>query len=248
VPPPPAPPAPPPAPPRPASPGGLGQAPDWQARAIDAKAERVGEIFQGVAAKSDGRSDWYIPLVQGRCYLFSGVGDATIEKLYFFLWDPQNSRVDTVKPYGAMVVSRYCAPTSGSYHVQLKVAEGNGAYALGTYAVAGPATTVPVDLEELGRARVAAAVAGALPYGTPLVLAPGAGKANWSLNLGAGSCLNGTCARSCGSPADCPTGYGCDTLVGAMEKANGGKLSRQDDDPMLRAASAAAGRVCYRVR
>lgn len=180
---------------RPAGTGGLVQAPDWQARALEPKAERVGEIFQGVAAKSDGRSDWYVSLVQGRCYLFSGTGDATVEKLFFFLWDPQGNRVDTVKPYGALVVSRYCAPASGSYHVQLKVGDGKGAYALGTYVVPGPAATAavnpvnPMNLDELCRARAAAAGANALPYGAPLVApAAGAGRANWSLNLEPGSC------------------------------------------------------------
>ena len=177
------------APARPASTGGLAQAPDWLARALEPRAERTGEIFQGTAAKSDGRSDWFIPLSQGRCYLFSGAGDATVEKLFFFLWDPQNSRVDTVKPYGALVSSRYCAPTSGTYHVQLKVGDGKGAYALGTYVVPGPAPAAPVNLEELVRARAAAAGASALPYGTPLPApAPGAGRASWSLNLDPGAC------------------------------------------------------------
>lgn len=185
-------PAPLPAPPVPSAPptvGSLVNAPDWQAAGYDPGVRRIGSVLLGSAAKADGRSDFQVPLQQGSCYLLSGVGDSTVRRLFLFVWDPGDSRVLTVKPDGAMVRGWYCAAQSGSHHIQLKVAEGRGSYALGVYAAASTGPGAAPNFDALCDARAAAAVPDAVRV-TPLLTtpAPGTSRTSWPLNLMPGSC------------------------------------------------------------
>lgn len=169
--------------------GGLAQAPDRLAHALDPAAARVGTIFQGLAARPGERSDWSVPLEQGRCYLFSGTGDAGIGRLALAVRAPGGARVAAVRPGGALVSARYCAPASGSYRVQLRVEGGRGAYALGTYLVAPPdAPPPPLNLDTLCEARAAAAVEGAQLFGPIEPPGRGAARSSWPLNLFPGTC------------------------------------------------------------
>jgi len=169
--------------------GSLENAPDLQAAALDASAQRIGMVYQGIAEKSDGRSDWYVQLAQGQCYMFNAIGDSNVRKLFFYLWDPSDSRVQTVKPEGAMVSSRYCTKVAGNYHIQAKVAEGKGAYALGVYTLISAGASAGIDLDKLADARVAAAEPNVVRFGPPLPMpGPGAKRNQWSFNLSLGAC------------------------------------------------------------
>lgn len=182
-------PAPAPVPSAPPTVGSLTNAPDWQAAGHDPGVRRIGAVLIGSAAKADGRSDFQVPLQQGLCYLLSGVGDGTVRRLFLFVWDPADSRVLTVKPDGAMVRGWYCPAQSGSHHIQLKVAEGRGSYALGVYTTASAAPMGAPNFDALCDARAAAAVPDAQRV-SPLLTtpAPGTPRASWPLNLMPGSC------------------------------------------------------------
>ena len=113
--------------------------PDTLSLAVDQQAtvnapgyQRVGAIYRGAGAEG-GRSDWYLPLEGGRCYMFIGAGGAGVRKLYLYLWGPDNRRAADRRGPQPLAVMPFCAPYPGSYHVQAKIDDGAGEYRLGVY-------------------------------------------------------------------------------------------------------------------
>jgi hypothetical protein len=123
----------------PPPPGEVDPGPDTLSLAVDQQAsvnapgyQRVGAIYRGAGAEG-GRSDWYLPLEGGRCYMFIGAGGAGIRKLYLYLWGPDNRRAADRRTPFPLAVMPFCAPYHGSYHVQAKIDDGAGEYRLGVY-------------------------------------------------------------------------------------------------------------------
>ena len=53
------------------------------------------------ATTEDGRTDWNLPLQEGLCYTFSGIGGQGVKtQLYLYLWDQAEKRVATESPSG----------------------------------------------------------------------------------------------------------------------------------------------------
>jgi hypothetical protein len=123
----------------PPPPGEADPGPDTLSLAVDQQAgvnapgyQRVGAIYRGAGAEG-GRSDWYLPLEGGRCYMFIGAGGPGVRKLYLYLWGPDGRRVADRRNPGPLTVMPFCAPYHGSYHTQVKVDDGAGEYRLGVY-------------------------------------------------------------------------------------------------------------------
>jgi hypothetical protein len=95
-------------------------------------AERVGELFEGEADKTD----WYVQFDSGKCYWLIGAGEETVKELYLFLWDPKDKRITSNKAENGRVTVGHCAEVSGMYHFQAKVNTGEGKYKVGVYAKA----------------------------------------------------------------------------------------------------------------
>jgi hypothetical protein len=123
----------------PPPPGEPDPGPDVLSLAVDQQSgvsapgyQRLGAIYRG--AGSDGsRSDWYLPLEAGRCYMFIGAGGAGIGRLYLYLWGPDGRRVTERRNPSPLTVMPFCAPYPGSYHMQAKIGEGAGEYRVGVY-------------------------------------------------------------------------------------------------------------------
>jgi len=123
----------------PPPPGEADPGPDTLSLAVDQQAsvnapgyQRVGAVYRGAGVEGS-RSDWYLPLEGGRCYMFIGAGGAGIGKLYLYLWGPDNRRAADRRTPVPLAVMPFCAPYSGSYHVQAKIDDGAGEYRLGVY-------------------------------------------------------------------------------------------------------------------
>jgi hypothetical protein len=123
----------------PPPPGEADPAPDTLSLAVDQQAsvsapgyQRVGSIYRGAGGEG-GRSDWYLPLEGGRCYMFIGAGGPGVQKLFLYLWGPDGRRVADRRNPGPLTIMPFCAPYHGSYHTQAKVDDGGGEYRLGVY-------------------------------------------------------------------------------------------------------------------
>lgn len=95
-------------------------------------AERIGELFEGEADKTD----WYVQLETGKCYWLIGAGEDTVKELYLYLWDPKDKRITANKAENGRVTVGHCAEIGGMYHFQAKVNSGEGKYKIGVYAKA----------------------------------------------------------------------------------------------------------------
>ena len=142
------------------------------------KAEPAGQLvaphYLSATTEEDGRTDWNLPLQEGQCYTFSGIGGQGVKQLYLYLWDQAEKRVATEKPERPAVTLRYCPDVSGTYHLQAKTGEGFGPLAVGVYSVLAPPKAappppppppVPVDLSGNIDSQAAAAAPGAVRVG-----------------------------------------------------------------------------------
>jgi hypothetical protein len=93
-------------------------------------AERVGDFFAG----NSDKTDWYAALEEGKCYFLIGAGDEGVNKLFLFLWDPQDKRITQNKSDTSQVELGHCPTVSGMYQFQAKVDSGSGEYKVGVYA------------------------------------------------------------------------------------------------------------------
>ena len=111
------------------------------------KAEPAGQLvaphYLSATTEEDGRTDWNLPLQEGQCYTFSGIGGQGVKQLYLYLWDQAEKRVATEKPERPAVTLRYCPDVSGTYHLQAKTGEGFGPLAVGVYSVLAPPKAAP---------------------------------------------------------------------------------------------------------
>jgi hypothetical protein len=103
------------------------------AKSLAPGALRVGEFFSGFGDKGQ-RSDWYVPLETGKCYVFIGLGGAGVQFISQYLWDPSGRRVSDNKSKSAESVMSFCAGIGGPYHLQAKIEKGTGEYHVGVYA------------------------------------------------------------------------------------------------------------------
>ena len=172
---------------------------DAQAQRVEPAGQLIGPHFQGATAEEDGHSDWNLPLQEGLCYTFSGIGGEGVKHLYLYLWDAADKRVATEKPDQPAVTLRYCPEVSGSYHLQAKTGEGHGALAVGVYAVAAPPKPAPApppppppapELSEIIERQAAAAAPGALRVGDFYRGVAGGGndRSDWFTMLEPGRC------------------------------------------------------------
>ena len=170
---------------------------DEQGKAASQGGELVGTPFHGTSFKQGEGVDFQVLLDPTKCYWFSGVGDEQVQKLYLYLWDPADKRVQTKKVDGPMAVLTYCPETSGMFRLQGKVDEGVGHFAIGLYAKQAPTKTVKVepppaaapagvDLEKIIDKSAAAAAPGAKRVGD--FYASSADEQDWFTELDAGTC------------------------------------------------------------
>jgi hypothetical protein len=165
---------------------------DEQGKAASQDGDRVGSPFHGVAYKKGESNDWTLMLDESKCYWFSGVGDEQVEKLYLYLFDPNDKRVQTKKPDGPMAVLTYCPEVSGMYRVEAKADEGAGHFAVGVYAKAGPPRAVKLpppaapDLEQAVEQAASAAAPGATRVGN--FYGGSVDKQDWFTALEPGKC------------------------------------------------------------
>lgn len=140
-----------------APPAAIDQRIDEQARAREPLAQRIGDLYRGVAPEEDAGQSWDVSLEQGKCYWFSAAGDDQVEEILLALYEPEDDdRVESEKESPGAVMT-YCATASRTHRLELKVTEGRGHFALGVFTkgdgVAGPAG--PVDLGAAADARAA---------------------------------------------------------------------------------------------
>lgn len=148
-------------------------------------APRLGDYLAG-AAKGDGdHADYFVTLDASHCYVFSGVGGRGVKRLYLYLWNPKDSRVATEKPERSMATLRHCPESSGSYHLQAKVDEGDGVFAVGVYTTDGdgriPADPRAAIIAQANQVAAGAALVGDMFHGT-------GDRTDWAVALSAGRC------------------------------------------------------------
>ncbi len=76
--------------------------------------------------------------LEARCYLFQGFGSDGVRNLDLSVVDARDQAVATDNTTDPSAVVRFCAPSRGRYTLALRVAEGSGAYLLGSWAVGAP--------------------------------------------------------------------------------------------------------------
>jgi hypothetical protein len=110
-------------------------------------AVRIGDFGRG-AGKEGATGDMTLSLEAEHCYTFFGTSSPTVRQLSLYLWDPAGKKVTKEDPFNVpSPVMRYCAQTSGPFHLQAKLIFGQGEFRLAAYAhppqpmqaVAGPA-------------------------------------------------------------------------------------------------------------
>jgi serine/threonine-protein kinase len=116
------------APPKPTDP--ISQAVD---RLAPSGTKRQGHVVGGHANDEDEHSDWYWQLEAGKCYDFVSTGGPGVDEIYVYLWGPNGKRATDRKEGSPSVTMHFCAPTSGQYHFQTKVAGGKGEYRTGVF-------------------------------------------------------------------------------------------------------------------
>ncbi|MBL8634032.1 MAG: hypothetical protein JNM40_12485 [Myxococcales bacterium] len=172
---------------------------DAQALKAEPAGQLTGPHFLSATTEEDGHTDWNLPLQEGQCYTFSGIGGQGVKQLYLYLWDQAEKRVATEKPERPQVTLRYCPEVSGSYHLQAKTGEGHGPMAVGVYAVAAPPKAVPppppppppqLDLGQIIDQQAMAAAPGAIRVGDFYRGVAGGGndRSDWFTTLEPGRC------------------------------------------------------------
>ena len=117
----------------PLPPDWLGAAVDDHAKKSNARAHRIRDYYKGVAYENGDRTDWQVPLEIGKCYWFVAVGEETVQELFLYLWDPDDTRVETERNKSNKTILAHCAARTGEYRLQAKVAEGYGHYFVGAF-------------------------------------------------------------------------------------------------------------------
>lgn len=109
--------------------------PDWmeptvsqQAQEVAPHATAVTPVLVALAYREGQRSNYDLHLEKDHCYLFSAVGDSTVEVLYLNIWDPEDDRVAKAKEPGPGMVMEYCPEVSGKHEFEVKVDDGHGHY------------------------------------------------------------------------------------------------------------------------
>jgi hypothetical protein len=102
-----------------------------QAASAAPGAVRVGEFYVGIG----DQTDWYTPMVPGKCYWIIGAGEAgKVKSLYTYLWDPRMSRITENRSDTPVSMVGYCPTVPGMYKFEAKVNSGKGEYKVGVYA------------------------------------------------------------------------------------------------------------------
>lgn len=116
------------------------QAPEWMApelwnlaKARVPEAEPVGDPFRAIAYEEGDHTDWQVSLEAGKCYIFTGVGDQTVEEMYLGLFDLEDEDVAEEKESPARVAIEWCAQVPGVYKLRGEVSEGHGHYNVGVF-------------------------------------------------------------------------------------------------------------------
>jgi hypothetical protein len=74
-----------------------------------AEYQQVGEILRGVAPEEDALLSWQVALEGNRCYVFSAVGDRTVDELKIYIFNPNEEKVFTRRrPGQKSVVGQFC--------------------------------------------------------------------------------------------------------------------------------------------
>ena len=172
---------------------------DEQGKAASQGGEVVGTPFHGTSFKQGEGVDFQVMLDATKCYWFSGVGDEQVQKLYLYLWDQNDKRVQTKKVDGPMAVMTHCPEQSGMFRLQGKADEGVGHFAIGLYAKPAPnkvalppkpeaAKPEGPDLEAMIEKTAASSAPGAKRVGE--FFAGSADEQDWSTQLDVGSCYS----------------------------------------------------------
>jgi serine/threonine-protein kinase len=96
-------------------------------------AHRSAPFFAGQGEEGQ-HGDWFVPFEAGKCYTIVASGGPEVKMLYLYLWNPAGRRATERQEGRPNVVLQHCASTPGSYHFQVKVADGKGAFKAGVYA------------------------------------------------------------------------------------------------------------------
>jgi hypothetical protein len=109
--------------------------PDWMepelvriAQSLVPEVEQVGQTFKAVAYREDDHMDWMVNLDAGSCYIFTGVGDETVEELTLELRDPEDDDVVDETNAPPRLAMEWCTTVPGLYKLHAKVREGHGHY------------------------------------------------------------------------------------------------------------------------
>jgi hypothetical protein len=172
---------------------------DEQGKSASQGGDVVGTPFHGTAFKKGQEEDFSVMLDATKCYWFSGVGDEQVEKLYLFLFDQEDHKVQVKKAEGPMALMTHCPEQSGMFKLRARVDEGVGHYSLGVYSKTAPAKVAPPpkpeapkaqgpDLEAMIDKSAAASAPGAKRVGE--FFASSADEQDWSTQLDAGTCYS----------------------------------------------------------
>jgi hypothetical protein len=110
----------------------LDQAAIAQAKAQDANAVQVGNLYRG----SGEKADYQVPLEAGKCYWFSGASEG-LTKLYMYLWKPSSGaftpHVADLRSPGQGTMA-YCTQETGRYKFQVKTEGKKGHFVVAVFA------------------------------------------------------------------------------------------------------------------
>lgn len=164
---------------------------ETQASSAAPGSARLGELHRGVAYNRNEASDFRVELERGKCYWIVGSGDDTVEKLGIYLWDQDDSRVDSDRSRNASALVKHCPEKTGTFKFEVKVMAGAGHFAAAIYEKAADDTPPPpppkvVDLDAIIAAEAKANAPGATQVGE--LFAGSVGKNDWYTQLDKGTC------------------------------------------------------------
>jgi hypothetical protein len=163
---------------------------DGEAHAAAPDGQRMGPALWGVGFEADGFTDFKVPLEAGHCYTFGFAGDATVQRLALYIWNPHEKRLDSQRTRTPEGVLKYCTTESGMYRLQGKVGA-PGHFAMVPYVGPGPAVVAvvaaaPVDLTTIIDQQAAAAAPGAARVGD--YFAGNTPQSDWFIPMEVGKC------------------------------------------------------------
>ncbi len=82
------------------------------------------------AAFPDSSAHFYMPLEAGNCYWFMGSGGSGVQDVDMYLFDARDSRVADDRSNSVDMKIHYCPPSTGQFHVELKLKKGKGEVAM----------------------------------------------------------------------------------------------------------------------